>query len=188
MPSIAYNVSITAVAKLTAESQGFIDPKKIEHYMGDATSPTTPSTAALSRAKERGNIRYDMMIGSLGLMGNMYVSNVVATGANANTAPSTLAFRLTVEHGVEVLVTPNESSPGTFLYGPAAIKRVIARTLLASRTDSGDFYDPTTKSGTVADGTSVNAVRVGNRIEDIQVTAAAADLAEAESVITVTAV
>lgn len=182
MPATMYDVSITGLSELSAESQGFIDPTKVEQYMvsGDA-----PDTVAASKAKERANIRYEMMIGALGMMANLYVSNVVATGATADSPATTLAFRLTSEHGEECLVTPDEANTGQFLVGEPAIKRVIARTLLASRTDFGDFYDPTMKAAFIADGSTVNAVRVGTRIESVQVTAAAVDLAEAESVISV---
>lgn len=186
MPSTTYSVSIDALSKLTDESKGFIDPKKVEQYM--AEDGDAPATVATSRLKERGNIRYDMMIGSLGLMGNVYVSNVVATDATVDAAPSNLSFTLTSEHGEECLVTPDEENEGETLVGADAIKRVIARTLLGKRIDSGDYYDPSTKSGIVSDGTTVNAVRMGTRIEDTTVEATCDTLSEAEAAITVTLV
>lgn len=186
MASTTYTVSIDALSKLSVESQGFIDPKKVEQYM--ANGGAAPANVAASRAKERGNIRYEMMIGSLGLMGNVYVSDIVTTGATVDAPPSNLTFKLISEHGEECLVTPDEENEGEVLVGAEAVKRVIARTLLAKRIDSGDFYDPSTKGGIVADGSSVNAVRMGTRIEDTTVAPAADNLSEAESAITVTKV
>jgi hypothetical protein len=185
MASTTYDVAIEYVAALSPESEGFIDPKKVEHYMVDGPAPTN---VAASITKERANIRYDMMIGSLGLMGNVYISNVVATDADVDTPASLLEFVLVSEHGDECLVTADEENEGDFLTGADAIKRVIARVLISSRTDFGDYYDPTEKAAFIADASTVNAVRVGTRIASVAVVAAADNLGDAESVVTVTLV
>lgn len=180
-----YNVVITSLTGLGADGGGFIDSKKVEHYMVDGSPPATVAAAI---DKERANIRYDNLIGKLGLAGNVYISNVIATGANASTAPSSFSFTMESEHGDDCLTTVSastEPSPGTVLTGAAAIKRVVARALIENRIDFGDYYDPTVKAAFIANGSTVNAVRVGTRIERVVANAVANSITVAEAAISV---
>lgn len=187
MASTYYDVAITTLTGLGADGGGFIDAKKVEGYMADGT---TPSNVAASINKERANVRYESLVGKLGLMANLYVSNVVATGANASTAPSAFSFTLESEHGNECLVTTalvGEPSANTVLTGADAIKRVIARSLVENHVDFGDYYDPTVTPAFIANASTVNAVRVGIRIERVVANAVANSITVAEAAITVTA-
>ena len=180
-----YNVVITSLTGVGAEGSGFIDSKKVEHYMVDGAAPVS---VAASINKERANIRYDNLIGKLGLAGNVYISNVIATGANASTAPSSFSFTMESEHGDDCLTTvsaSNEPSPGTVLTGANAIKRVVARSLIENRIDFGDYYDPTLKAAFIANASTVDAVRVGTRIERVVANAVANSITVAEAAITV---
>jgi len=126
--------------------------------MADGSIPTT---FANSTAKERGNQRFVSMIAQLQLMANCDLVEIVATGANANTAPSKFEFDLVFEHGDSVLVTNDESNPGEVLTGIDAIKRCIARMMIEDREDFSDIYDPT-ESTTPTNDESIP--RVGVRI------------------------
>jgi hypothetical protein len=182
MASTFYNVAITALTGST-NGGGFIDNKKIEHHM---LTDDGPSDADESRDKERANIRFDTMVAKLGLLGNLYMSNVVATGANSTTDASSFTFTVESEHGDSTLYTEDENNSGVYLTGNAAIKRSVARALIIDRNDFGDYYDPTMSNAVVNSGETVSAVRVGTRIEHVIAGALANSIANAEAAITVT--
>jgi U3 small nucleolar RNA-associated protein 14 len=125
MPSI-YHVNIAQITG-TANSAGFVDNTKIENY---TTEPQAKSDAL---NKERANIRFIKIVDGLQVMGNMDLVNVVATGANATTAPTAFEFDLSVDKGDSILFTKDETT-GAEITGAAAIKRVIARALALEHT------------------------------------------------------
>lgn len=175
-----YNVVITK-SESAAPSDGFLDPTRVEIYMASGPSPTT---YAKSKTKERGNIRWLTMLQQLNLVTLMYVQTVAAPSGDSNTAPTTLTFNISVENDDSYVRTADELNPGTFLVGIAAIKRAIARALIASQiSDYAELYDPTTAT---APGTTVAAVRVGSRIEALDVGAVAVSLAAGEALVAVT--
>lgn len=173
-----FRVTISAAAG-TAPADGFIDPTKLERYMAEGG---VPANLAASLAKERANLRYVRMIEQLQLIGNLYVTNIVATGADVNTAPTTLAFTVTVEHGADSLVIEDIDNPGTTLTGANAIRTQIARSLTQTFTRPSDYYDPT---ATATPGNASTHPRYGNRIQDVTVGAPAADLATALALVAV---
>lgn len=170
-----YRVAITTLTG-GANGDGFIDHNRIEQYMG-AASPTIPTTVANSISKERANIRYDNMVSTLGLLGNLYIVQNVAVGADANTPATSYTFLLISEHGDSVLSTPDELNVGATLTGAAAIKRAIARSFMINNIDFGDYYDPTT--------TSPDAT-YGIRIEKVTAGALTTTISAGETAITVT--
>lgn len=185
MPKTYYNVTINAILGAGPNGGGFIDNRRVETYM---VSGSSPATLAQSITKERANIRYERIIGKLGLMANLYISNVVASGANSITAPTSLSFRVESEHGDAPLVTADELNEGELLTGADAIKRSIARVFIENHHEMGDYYDPTPIAAIVPSGANVSAPRVGNRLERITAGALANSIQNAEAVITVTSV
>lgn len=182
MASTSYYVTISSLSQ-ASPGDGFIDMKKVEQYRSEGSDVTTYAQA---QAKERANQRFQLMVNKLQLLGNLYVSNVTATGANASTAALSFTFNLTSEHGDECLATPDEDTPGVTLTGNVAIKRAIARSLSTTVTnDYQEVYDPTSTAGKGTYPTA-NAVRFGSRIEALTVGAAANNLTAAEAAISVT--
>ena len=180
MAKTYYNVTITSLTGLGSDGGGFIDNKTIEQYMA---AGSTPTTVAQSIDKERANIRYGRMIGKLGMMANLYVSNIAATGANAIAAPTSFNFTLESEHGDGPLSTISNAVVYT---GNAAIKRCIAHSLIENFYETGDYYDPSISNGITANGTFQTAPRVGVRIERMTSNAVANSISVAEAAITVT--
>lgn len=177
-----YSVQINALSG-PANSDGFIDPTRIEQYLAGGTPP---SSLALSITKERANSRFEILTQTLGFVGNFYISNAIATGATANSAATSLTMTVEIERGDSVLVTKDENNAGQTLTGAAALKRLCARALVTGRaSDYAEYYDPTATPALTANGATVNAIRVGPRIDKIAVGALANTITEAEAVITV---
>lgn len=124
------------------------------------------------------------MIQQLGILGNMYISKQVATGANANTEASAFSFVLEVEKGDSILSTPDELNTGATLTGTNAMSRAIARALVENRTINWGVFDPTTSA---APGNTTATSRVGGqRIVAVQVGNPYNSLTTAGSSITIT--
>lgn len=172
--STYYRIDIAAAGLGgAAPADGFIDNKTIEKYIAEGSSP---DGAGQTLAKERANIRYAFMIGTLGQMCNAYVSDIVATGGTAKAAPSTFSFTVAIEHNDGALTTANESSPGTYLSGVAALKRAIARSLLISRSTYSQYPDDVETDGSERK----------MHFDPVVVGALTASLSTAEAAITVT--
>jgi hypothetical protein len=183
----AYRVVISATGLGgAAPADGFIDNTTMEAYLTQGGSaPNITQTLA----KERGNSRYEMMIWSSMQSFNYAISNIVATGGDSTTAPTAFQFDMTIERGDSVLYTADENNAGQFLTGVAALKRILARTLMIGRTDRTEYIDLTASN--VPTGTQDNAgnsgVRRGNTIADVVIGALTSSLSTAESKITITA-
>jgi hypothetical protein len=183
MLSTIYTVNINAISG-PANSDGFLDVKTIPQYMAAGSTPTNLNK---SLTKERANVRVDNLVKQLQLVGNLYVTNMNTTGADANTDGTAFTCTVEVERGDSILTTPDESNAGQTLSGAAAIKRFIARSLLVTQSDDyAEYYDPTATSALTANGSTVSAVRYGTKIGQVVTGKLANTIAEAEAVITVT--
>jgi hypothetical protein len=179
---MATNYRITiAKSEGAAPTNGFIDIKRVEQYMADGSVPTN---LAASLAKERANLRYRRVIEKIQLLGNIYVSDIVAADANANTAPATFVFTATVEHDVAGLRVEDVTEPGTYLTGVDALERQIADALIFEFSAITDYYDPT---ATTAPGNLTSVARAGNRIEPVVVGPPVTTYTAANALITIVA-
>ena len=123
---------------------------------------TKPTTLAQSLLVSRGNMRYKMMMESIGTRTNFKVHNIVTTyGSDAgDTAITTLAFGLVFENGDYIPDTGTDIA--TSAYGTKAlwIKDKIGEALNSAKTENCLVYDPTTASGVTVRETSTTAVSV----------------------------
>lgn len=183
MPSTKYRIEITQING-TGNAAGFVDDKRIERYMAEGSTPTDLTA---SQNKERANLRYRFVLANLQSMGNLYVSDVVATGATADTAPTEFAFTVEAERGDDMLFTRDETAEGEELSGADAIKRCVARGLMAEQLGRlMDCYDPTTSTGVKDGAPAPAAVRTFNRVAPLDVAKLTNNLTTAEAAITVT--
>ena len=130
----SYRVTINKL-ETTAPGDGFIDPTLANNYLDDSTGEITgwPSSNSLALAKARANVRWGIVIEQLGLNLNVLgIKDVVVTGADINTAPSTVSFTVVYDRP-SALFTNNEYDSGTVLTGTDAITRFIERALLITR-------------------------------------------------------
>lgn len=180
----SYSVSVNILVN-GVNGDGFIDNQTTFQYMANGSMP---ATAAVSMSKARGNARYLMVVQQLGIVGNIYVTNQNAVGANANTAPTVFSFTATSEHGDACLSTPDELNPGQFLTGANCITRCVARAMCTNYTnDYMEYYNPASTQ-VVGNGGALtsNAIRYGETIGQVVVGALANNLTAAQAVITVT--
>jgi len=123
---------------------------------------TKPTTLAQSLLVSRGNMRYKMMMESIGTRTNFKVHNIVTTyGSDAgDTAITTLAFGLVFENGDYIPDTGTDIA--TSAYGTKAlwIKDKIGEALNSSKTENCLVYDPTTSGGVAVRESSTTAVSV----------------------------
>jgi hypothetical protein len=173
-----YRVVISATGLGDAGTgNGFIDHKKVAQYV--AEGGTAPTSVGQSIAKERGNSRYETLIGTLSMASNVAITNQTATGGSAIADPTAFQFDVFLERGDDAIA--NEG-----LTGAAALKRLVARALLIARTDRTDYFDPTT-SAAKGDNAPTLAARNADVVADVAVGALTTVLATAETAITVTA-
>lgn len=184
MLSTFYRVSINAISG-TGDNAGFIDTKTVELYM--ANGGAAPSTLATSTNKVRANVRYKHVIEQLQLMGNFYVSNVVVTGGDVDTAPTSVAFTLEAERGDSILTTRDEANTAIEINGANAIVRCVARGLCESRPNKvSPVYNPTKTTAAQNGSVSNAAARVGMATLTFNVGALANSVTTASSSVTVT--
>lgn len=182
-----YSVTIVnSGLNTSAPSDGFIDPTRIEAYMASGSSPTTMTH---STAKRRANRRWVAMFEKISQVCNVYVdpASIIMEDNNATTAPSEITFTVQVDAGAEALHTENESSPGTFLTGEAALERLIARMMVAEEIRLLDIYDPT-ETAAPNSWNENEQVRRSVTVLKITVGKLANSLTDAASAITVTAI
>lgn len=177
-----YDIVITK-AEAAAPADGFIDQNKAQYYIN--ASGDYPNTAALGKAKARANYRFKMLLNELAQISPIEVTSITAS-ASADAAPNTFTLRVTFFY--TDLNTENESSPGTFLTGAAAVERAAARALIAAPTAQLEYFDPTTTAAKGYNDTVTTGRYYGPRFEELVVGACAANLAAAEALITVTLV
>jgi hypothetical protein len=179
MISTYYRVEIAAIAG-TANAAGFVDATRVETYMMNGGA--APASYTNSTNKERANVRYKLVLENVQTMGNMYVSNVIATGATVDTAPTKIGMTFEVERGDSILYTRDELTPGVELSGANAIIRCVARALCETKVIRGEIYDPTLS----APLNSNAYARAGSRLEMITVGALSNSVTTAGASVTVT--
>jgi hypothetical protein len=180
MPMSRYRVEIAGVAG-AAPRDGFIDNRTVERYVGDGG--VEPTTFEQTLAKERANVRFDFLQQQMQFEGNVYVSDIVATGASAIAPATVFAFTATAERGDSALFTRDELNDDASLDGAAGLKRRIARALIQSRITNGDIWDPTKLP---TPGNATPAARYGVRIQQIEIGPLADNLTAAEALVTLT--
>lgn len=169
---VHYRIEITNLTGAEPKN-GFIDDKKPEEYAVDTNFPTT---LAFSKAKERANMRWLLLIETLEeRIAPIRIQNVVATGATEDAEATTFAFTITVDRP-EYLDTEDETSTPDRLQGADAVKRWVARSLIVDQKSNREIYNPEI----------VDTVVQGPIILELVAEAPAADLATAEGAITVT--
>jgi hypothetical protein len=161
-----------------APADGFIDNKKVPQYIAEGSA--APTTLDQTIAKERGNSRYEALVGSMSMTSNVIISNHVATGGSATATPTAFQFDVFLERG-------DDSIAVEALTGEDALKRLVARGIMIGRTDRTDYLDPT-MSAAKGDNAPALAARRGDVIADVVVGALTETLATAEAAITITAV
>lgn len=142
-----YTVSITNNFSGSAPADGFIDYENSQEYaVFDPTANTLtniPTTLALGTTKARGYYRYKAILATCGLNVNILSTcNLVNTGGNENTAPTTFGITLVYDKP-SYLITEDELNSGSSLTGADCVKRWVARALAATYTTSDIVFDPT---------------------------------------------
>jgi hypothetical protein len=170
---------VIAGVTASAPSDGFIDPKTVYAYT-NANPAHAPSTLVLSRAKARANRRHKNVISAILFYSNMKViSTTVGGSPTSDVAPTSITYRVEIS---SPFTTPDESNPGEFLTGDAAIERVIARALVKAETVNLEILDPTTSATA---GNATTWARTGPRFESTVVGALYGSLSAAEAGVTI---
>ena len=113
---------------------------------------TKPTTLAESLKVSRGNLRWKMMMESIGVRSNFKVHNIVTTyGSDAgDTAITTLAFGLVFDNPDYIPTTGTTIDGSTTTTTKAQyIRDKIAEALNGTRTENMSVYDPTETSSVV---------------------------------------
>jgi hypothetical protein len=101
-------------------------------------TPAQPTTLAVSEQKERGNIRWNLVLESLQLTSNVGFQILSAPAGNITTDPTSVVFTLDV---------PNDyyhyDFSGNIVYADNAIKHAIAKAMMFSVIRLVKLYDPT---------------------------------------------
>jgi hypothetical protein len=106
-----------------------------------------PITIIESENKERANMRWVQAVSELEQFSTPnFVGNVVRTGnLNGNGTCATFQFIIGYEHPDQIVTTARSTEPdsGNVLVGTAAVKRAVARAMVASMTSNRKVFDPT---------------------------------------------
>jgi len=138
---------------------------------------TKPTTLAESLKVSRGNLRWKMMMESIGVRSNFKVHNIVATySSDAGDNPiTTLAFGLVFDNPDYIPTTGTTIDGSTTTSDKAGyIKDKIAEALNTTRTENMTVFNPTSGAGLIqnASVTAGPVTSTGNNIVDaITVTA-----------------
>ena len=197
-PSL-YRVSIAGTTG-PAPANGFIDSIRAEKYLAAPVGRDGVNEASLDNlplsftfeaalAKRRANLRYTDIVAQLGFIGNMYISNINAPGADASTEASSFTFDVLIEHGDGSLVTWDETAlpAKVLLTNPqTVIKRAISRALIQTLVVQADILDPTPTTTFGVYGATTSVPRYGVRYEKLAVAQLYSTLAAASATVTVT--
>ncbi len=123
---------------------------------------TKPTTLAQSLLVSRGNMRYKMMMESIGTRTNFKVHNIVTTYASdaGDTPIGTLAFGLVFENGDYIPTTGTDIASSSYSTKALWIKDKIGEALNSAKTENCLVYDPTVVSGVKVRESSTTAVSV----------------------------
>lgn len=170
-----YSVTIT----------GAVDNLSQEKFA--TSSSDFPTTYNNSKDIARSNIRYHEVIGQLLTLGEVVLDNISRVGRTKDAPASSLSFDLTYSRDrIYYLKTEDENNPGTYLTGPDAIKRVIARALSTDYYQNFSFWDPTVRvTRTNTNTTSQTTPPRGWAYEQVDATKLYADVATAEAAISI---
>ena len=136
-------------------------------------------TLAHSLAKVRANERWNLLTKLLGTeVSPLHIGGVELVGATINAAASEISFTVTY-HDFNAIFTYDESNNNVLIKGSAAVKRNVARALIATRNIVIPVFDPTH----VTIGTGY--FEKGELATSVVVAAIAPNLATAEANITV---
>ena len=134
---------------------------------------TAPTTLAESTKISRGQLRWKLMMNSLGIRSNFRVVNIVCTYASdaGDTPITTLAFGLVFENPDFVPTTGTTIDGSTTNTTKAEyIRDKIAEALNADHTENMTVYDPTSGAGLISnDAVTVAPVLSGNEGEVTEV-------------------
>ena len=97
-----------------------------------------PATLAIAETKERGNVRWELILQALQLTGNIGFTVTSIAGATVADDPTSIEFVLEVDENYY-----NYDLTGQKIFGKIAIQQAIAKTLMFSVRKLRDFYDPT---------------------------------------------
>ena len=167
-PKVLYGVSPaepqTTYFTVSIAQAAFLDTETIN---GGRVSPcvatdfaTLPTTLAQSLLVSRGNLRWKMMMESIGVRSNFKVHNIVTTYSNTqgDTPITTLAFGLIFENADYIPTTGTAMDGSTTTSTKAGyIADKIGEALSNSRTENMSVFNPT--SGVA--GHQNNSVSVG---------------------------
>ena len=124
-----YIPSITEVTEGVLANYGF--DAVVKSNYGDYP------TLAVAITKERGNVRWDMVLQSLQLTANVDVQVIEAVGADSDSVPTAVAFY------IETLDTYyNYDFTGETVYGKIAIQYAIAKALMYSTKKVRTYINP----------------------------------------------
>lgn len=123
----------------------------------------SPSTLEQSTNKALANMRWLMVINQLEMFSTPFMLNDVLGTGNFDGSDELNTFSFTVGYErpdqISVVETEGEPNPGNILTGAAAIKRAVARGLIATYKGNTNLFDPTiTTKGSYA--VRPNSVRV----------------------------
>lgn len=156
----------------SGNKNGFIDPTTPEVY---AITDSFPTSFELSKAKERGNMRWNCLIEVLEeRIVPIILKPFEVVGADKDTEASSISLILAVDRP-EYLNTEDEETPSSRLEGVDAIKRWVARSLLVTTKVNREIYNPE----------MVDSVVQGPLILEIIAESPVSDLTAAEALITV---
>lgn len=124
---------------------GTIDPTEIGFPPG--TYSGTPATLAQSEAKTRANFRWLMVQAALEEFSTPFLWDDILTTGNfdGTSVPTTISWTVGYEHPDQIttIARADEPNPGTELKGTDAIKRAVARGMIATYTANAKLWDPT---------------------------------------------
>ncbi len=123
---------------------------------------TKPTTLAESLKVSRGNMRWKMMMESIGTRTNFRVINIVTTYASdaGDTPIGTLAFGLVFDNGDYIPTTGTDIASSSYSTKALWIKDKIGEALNSTKTENCLVYDPTLSGGVMVRESSTTAVSV----------------------------
>ena len=114
---------------------------------------TKPTTLAESLKVSRGNLRWKMMMESIGTRTNFRVINIVTTYASdaGDTPIGTLAFGLVFDNGDYIPTTGTDIAASSYSTKALWLKDKIGEALNADHTEKMTVYNPTSGAGLIQD-------------------------------------
>lgn len=167
-----YGLTMFEVTPGVLAKLGFVNPTV-------ATQPRPEVTdRAASLAKERGNVRWEILCKLLNYNASTYFMGAVVKDGDIDTDPTTIEFTVGF-HSLGHVYTNDELNNNAIIEGIPAVKRLVARALTFGATLVRDFIDPTP---------TTEGFEIGSKIEKVVVGALADNLGDAEDATTVTAI